>query len=81
MVDALACVSLTAGERQGPTLEFYTSVCCELRLRTRQLWRDVRTAGSDAADIYVSAPTGLYPAPLTAAERANPSGQYVVRVP
>ena len=60
---------------QGPTLEFYTSVCHELRQRSLRLWRDT-DAASDPEDTFVMAPCGLFPAPLSQQDVGTPHGQY-----
>lgn len=50
------------GTGLGPTLEFYSTVSKEFSKKKRKLWRDV---DSNDSEEYISAPTGLFPRPIS----------------
>lgn len=65
------------GTGLGPTLEFYSLVSREFARRDLKIWRDADVIQQGP---YVSHPTGLFPAPLGAADTDNDAEQYVIGV-
>ena len=60
------------GTGLGPTLEFYSLVSKEFARRDLKIWRD---ADLIIPGIYVQHPDGLFPAPISAEDKANDGGQ------
>ncbi|KAI6088608.1 hypothetical protein F4821DRAFT_233333 [Hypoxylon rubiginosum] len=50
------------GTGLGPTLEFYSTVSKEFSKKKRKLWREM---DSNESEEYISAPTGLFPRPMS----------------
>ncbi|KAF5336031.1 hypothetical protein D9611_006309 [Ephemerocybe angulata] len=68
------------GTGLGPTLEFYSLVSKEFARKDLKIWRDHDASGPD---VYVSHPTGLYPAPVSREDIINDGGQkrtHILRV-
>ncbi|KAJ2934030.1 hypothetical protein H1R20_g3045, partial [Candolleomyces eurysporus] len=68
------------GTGLGPTLEFYSLVSKEFARKDLKIWRDDDASGSG---LYVSHPTGLYPAPISREDIINDGGQkrtHILRV-
>ncbi|KAJ2915477.1 hypothetical protein MD484_g4935, partial [Candolleomyces efflorescens] len=68
------------GTGLGPTLEFYSLVSKEFARKDLKIWRDADASGSG---LYVSHPTGLYPAPISREDIINDGGQkrtHILRV-
>ncbi|KXS18290.1 hypothetical protein M427DRAFT_153427 [Gonapodya prolifera JEL478] len=67
------------GTGLGPTLEFYSLVCNEVRKKSRRLWRDDDNQRHMEGE-YVNSPRGLFPAPLNAAMRDTVNGRHNVHL-
>ncbi|KAF5361746.1 hypothetical protein D9756_002251 [Leucocoprinus leucothites] len=68
------------GTGLGPTLEFYSLVSKEFARKDLKVWRDADTTGTG---VYVSHPSGLYPAPVQPEEPNNDGGHkgtHVLRI-